>query len=139
MAVKSLRANGTIRVARFVKQDTGDNNSVLEADANEQVIGVSQMGGRDAPIPTLTTDPVEAAQAGDDLKFHSIGDNCLIEAGGTITAGAFLKSDADGKAVVIATTGTTLQRYGGYSEEAAADGELFKMVVLPGSERPALS
>lgn len=138
-SLKAYRANGTIRVARFVKIDTSDNDSVLEADANEKVLGITDIGGREPPIPSATTTPPEAAQATEDVNVHGVGSLCLLYAGtGGWTAGDYLKSDADGAGVSIATTGTTLQRYGAVALETVSAGEYGKVQVLPGSERPAL-
>ena len=133
-------AAGTIRRARFVKLNPSANNQVLEADANEIVFGISQVGGRDAPIPENTTDPPNAAVIGDHLNVHQLGVECLLEAGsGGWAADARLKSDADGKGVAIATTGTTIQHVGARALEAASAGELGRVVVMITSERPALT
>lgn len=138
---KAYVANGTIRRARFVKVDPSDNNSVLEADANERVIGISQLAGRTAPIPSVTADPPEAAQSGEFLTVHNQGESgVLLELGtGGATAGGLLKSDADGKGVAIATTGTTIQQIGARALETASAGELCKVEIVIFSERPALA
>lgn len=136
----TMAAGGTIRRCRFVKLDTTANNTLLEADANERTIGISQEAGREAAIPSVTADPPEAAQDGDHLQFHPPGDWCLLEAGsGGWTTGDRLKSDADGKGVIIATTGTTIQQIGAVALESAAAGELGKVLVVYASERPALA
>lgn len=137
---KTFRAAGTIRRARFVNIYASANNQVEEADANELPIGVAQDGGRAAPIPSETADPPQAALAGEDLSVHTLGMHCLLEIGsGGCNPGDLLKSDADGKGVVIASTGTTVQNYGAIAEEAASDGELCKVQVLIGKHRPALT
>lgn len=140
---KAYIAGGTIRVSRFVKLKSDDNNVVQEADANEKVIGISQEGGRVAPIPTVTADPVEAAQAGEHLNVHLPGglrkDISLVIGSGGCNAGDRLKSDADGKGVVIASTGTTIQHYGAIAMAAASENELCPVEIVIGSERPALT
>lgn len=121
---KAYRANGTIRVARFVKIDSSDNNSVLEADANERVLGISQIGGRTAPIPTVTTDPPEAAQSGEDVNVHLEGEICLLYAGtGGWTAGGLLKSDADGAGVAIDETAGNKEEAGARALATVSAGE----------------
>lgn len=123
-------ANGTIRVARFVKIDSSDNNSVLEADANERVIGISQIGGRTAPTPDVTTDPPEAAQAGEHLNVHFVGEECLLRIGsGGCAAGALLKSDADGQGVAIAESAGNKQEAGAMALETASENEYARVVV----------
>lgn len=138
---RAYRANGTIRVCRFVKLDTADNHSVLEADANEQVIGISQDGGRVAPLSGLVTaDPPEAAIITESLNVHQHGEECLLRIGtGGCTTDDRLKSDGDGNGVRIATTGTTIQHFGCRCLESASAGELARVVVMIGSERPALA
>lgn len=134
-----MRAGGTIRRCRFVKPSTSANNTVLEADANERTIGVSQEAGREAAIPSVVADPPEAAQADDDLMVNLPGQWAMLEAGsGGWTAGDRLKSDADGKGVAIATTGTTIQQIGAIALETVSAGELGKVLVVFTSERPAL-
>lgn len=124
----AMRANGTIRVGRFIKIDTSDNNSVLEADANEQVFGVSGMGGREAPIPSATADPPEAAQAGDNIEIHTLGTSTLLQIGsGGCTAGDYLKSDADGKGVAVA--GSAIENVGAIALETASEDE-YALVLI---------
>ena len=129
---KIMRANGTIRVSRFVKIDTADNNSVLEADANEKAVGISQIGGREAPIPSVTADPPEAAQSGDNLAVLGVGeeDTVLLFAGtGGWTAGDELESDADGAGITALTTAATVRNIGAIGLETVSATEYGK--VLP--------
>lgn len=128
-----MMANGTIPVSSIVKLDTSDNNSVLVCGANGRAIGVSQHGSRTAPIPDVTASPAEAAQVGESLQVYTVGMTCLLRAGGTITPGAYIKSDSSGDGVVCAETAGLKENYVGISLEAAADGELFKVIVQPGT------
>lgn len=133
----ALKANGTIRRARFVKIDTTGDNECLEADANDAIIGISADSAQDAPIPSASEN---AAEAGDMLHINTIGTVGLLEAGsGGWTPGAEIKSDADGKGVLVATTGTTIQEIGAIGIETVADGELGRVIVHRGSRRPALT
>lgn len=131
----AARANGTIRVSRFVKIDPADNNSIKEADANERIFGISHEGARVAPIPEVTTDPGEAAQAGESCRVYYPGDGvdgrtCLLLIGsGGCTAGDYLKSDADGKGVALAETAGSKEEVGAIALETCAEGEYAK--VLP--------
>ena len=129
----NLLARGDINPSRFVKQDTATNFGALEANANELVIGISHDSSRDAPIPSAST--LHAAN-GDQCRIFGDGDVCLLVAGGAITAGIQVKSDADGKGVVIATTGATLQNIGAVALEDAASGESFQVQIQIGSLRP---
>lgn len=132
MPSKSYRANGTIRVARFVKLDPADNNSILECDAGERTIGITQMGGREAPIPSVTADPPQAAQSGDDVQVHLVGENCLLYAGvGGWTAGDLLKSDADGAGISLVEGAGTSEEAGAIALETVSAGEYGKVQVRP--------
>lgn len=130
-------AGGTIRPARFVKVSTAADNTVLEADANEEVVGIATEATQDAPIPGASAN---AAETGDPLKVYSIGSECLLYIGsGGVTAGANIKSDADGKGVLAATTGTTVQNIGAVALEAASENELARVLVVRYKDRPALA
>lgn len=128
-------AGGDIRPCRFVKQSAVDDFTWLEADANEPVQGISQAGTNLPPIPDVTSD--KAAVAGQSLRIHTPPEPCLLELGGTVAAGDRLKSDADGKGVAIATSGTTPQRYGAVAQQAGSSGEKIQVNVLIGVESPA--
>lgn len=139
MSAKVMSAGGTIRRARFVNLKTTANHTVEEADANDRTIGIAQEGGREPALPSVTADPPEAAQSGDQLRVYVPGDTCLLEIGsGGCTAGDDLKSDTDGKGVARATTGTTVQNVGAIALETASEGELAKVLVTYTYVRPAL-
>lgn len=128
---KLFEAGGTIRVSRFVKGGAAD-HVVLEADANEKIVGISHPGGREAPIPSLTADPVEAAQAGEHLAIFGIGEEDtvhLVAGSGGLTRFDEVESDADGKGVTAATTAATVRNIGAIALESAAEDELCR--VLP--------
>lgn len=130
-------AGGDINTSRFVKISTAADNTVLEADANEQICGVSSEAAQDAPIPGASA---LAAVSGDSVSVHPIGSiACVLVGSGGVTRGANVKSDADGKAVLAATTGTTVQWIAGTALETAAAGELAKILVQSFAHRPALS
>ncbi len=131
---KSFRANGTIRRARFVKQDATDDHSILEADANERILGISQVGPRVAPIPEVSdADRIVAAVATESCMVHLPGEttqDTLLEAGsGGWSAGDYLKSDADGKGVAIAETAGLKEEVGARAMTSVNEGELGKVTV----------
>ena len=137
MPTPSLMAQGDVRPSRFVKIDPDNDRGALESDANERVIGISMEGSREAPIPSVTT--ALAAQDGEQMHFYGQGEICLLELGGTVSSNDRLKSDADGKGVVIATTGTTIQHFGAVALRDGVSGDKIEVQVLIGSERPALA
>lgn len=132
-----LIAGGDIRPARFIKLSTAADHTALEADANERIFGVAVDAFQDAPMPGGDTD---AAESGDAFRYYGVDDTCTVTVGsGGVTAGALLKSDADGKAVLAATTGTTTQWIAGEALEAASENELARIVVRSYPYRPALA
>lgn len=133
----NVMAYGNIRPSRFCKPDTDHDHGALEADANERVFGISMEGSREAPIPSVST--IYAAQSGDSFKMYGDGEECLLELGGTVGYGDLLKSDADGKGVAIATSGTTLQHYGARALTDGASGELIRVQIILGEVYPALA
>ncbi len=133
-------AGGTIRPSRFVIGDSSNDNRVTESGANgEQLLGVSQPGTNRVPLSDLVSTS-NAAVDGEPLKVYGPGDFCLIEAGDAITRFRKLKADSVGRAVVVATSGTTQQFYGAIAlEDAAASGELIRCFVHIGDEYPSLT
>lgn len=132
-----FKASGTIRPARFVK--ISGSNTCAESDANEKVIGVSMLGTNQPPLEDLVTNAY-AAESGDSLEIHGDGDICYLELGsGGATAGQDLKSDADGKGVAAATTGTTIQQIGATALETASAGELCRVQVYRATILPAVA
>lgn len=128
-------AGGDIYPCRFVKQSAAADFNVLQAEANDPIKGISQNGTNLPPIPDVTSD--KAAVAGQQLRVHTAPEGCLLELGGTVTASDRLKSDADGKGVAIATTGTTPQRYGAVAQQGGVSGEKVLVEVVIGVESPA--
>lgn len=127
----SYLAGGTIRPSRFVRLSDTEDFTVLEADANSKIIGISQEGGRTAPIPAVST--VNAAEDGDTLNVYGPTMDCLLELGGTVASGDDLKSDADGQGVVL-TQGATNQEVGATALEGGISGDLIRVIVAPRSE-----
>lgn len=131
------KAGGTIRPSRFVKVSTAADFTILEADANEFVVGVSMENTRDAPLDGASTD---LASSGDPCEYYGEGRIAPVLVGsGGVTRGAEVKSDADGQAVLAATTGTTKQNIGGVALETASEGELARILIKIRSEYPALA
>lgn len=121
-------AGGDVRPARFVKISTAADNTFLEADANEVTIGIATNATQDAPLPNADGD---AAEATDQLAVHPIGSVCDLEIGsGGVTRGANIKSDADGKGVLAATTGAIAQNVGAIALESASEGEFARVLVV---------
>lgn len=131
-------AGGTIRRSRFVKASTAADNTLLEADANEEIVGVSLEAPKAPPIDGASA--TEIAVATDPIPYYPEGKICLLEIGsGGVTRGANIKSDADGKGVLAATTGTTMQWVGAKALETASEGEFARVLIKSFPIYPALA
>ena len=64
----------------------------------------------------------------------------MIEAGGAITRGGGIMTDAEGRAVAATPDGATLIYHLGVAlETAGGAGEIIRMIWMPQAIRPALS
>lgn len=135
MPSSNFKCGGNVRPSRFVKISA--DHTVIEADANEDAVGISHESGREPPLPSVST--IYAGQDGDFMPVYGDGDECLLTAGDTITAGLYLKSDADGQGVPVATTGTTNQLARAQALEGGSSGELIRVRVVRQTIRPALT
>lgn len=133
MPTPNFIAGGNILPSRFVKPSTAADNTVLQATAGsvaegDRVIGVSQEGGREPPLPSVST--MYAGQAGDAMKVYGDTEVCLLTIGtGGCTRGDRLKSDANGKGLTASTTG---DHYGAIALSSASENELARVQVQIG-------
>lgn len=122
----SFVANGTIRPSRFVKFDTSGPGLVLEADAGEAVVGISGPGTRFAPWDEL--DDGNHAVAGENCRVYQDGEKrVMLELGGTVDEGDWLKSDADGKGVV---SSADQEKVGARARMAGTSGKIIEVDVM---------
>jgi len=131
-----LNARGDIRPFRFVSLDVSTDYGATESNANSEIIGVSQGGTREAPIPGAS---VNAAESGDTFRIYGDGDICRLKIGGTVTAGDRLISDADGQGVSHAEGaggGQQLDFIGGVALEAGVSGDIIEIQCQIYTERP---
>lgn len=99
----SYKAGETLYPRRFVTLDTAADKTVNMSIADDEAIGVTYEGSRDAPIPEVTT-PIAAAEGG-SVRVHGLGETCKIQASAAVASNAYLKPDADGKAVTAEDAG----------------------------------
>lgn len=131
-------AGGTIRRSRFIKLSSAADNTVLEADANEPVIGIAHEGPKAAPVDGASDEII--AVAGDPITYYPEGSYAPLEIGtGGITRGAEIKADDDGKGVAAATTGATKQWVGAQAPASANEGEILNVLIKIYPHYPALS
>lgn len=132
--MRAFTCGGTINPSRFVKRSTAADFTILQADLNSFPDAISQNWGVDAPIPSVTDNPIPAGRAGDTIMCHhshsgSPQDSTVwLLAGGTVTRGDRLMPDANGKGI----TATTGKYYGAIADESGVDGEYIKVTPLTG-------
>jgi len=122
----NYRAGGTILPKTFVTLQTDEDLTVEASTTGDMPIGVSGIGSRVAPIPSVTV--VQHALVGEQPVVHGLGEEAWIKAGAEIAAGDFLKPDTNAEAVP-ASAG---DKYGGRALSAAADGEDCRIFIQPG-------
>ena len=134
-----LIAGGTVNPFRFVMMSTAADHTGLQATANAELVGIAGEETKFAPLDDLvTTNP--HATVGQPLNVRGPGEEALVEAGAAFSAGVRLKADTNGKAVAVATSGTTNQNYGAIAQQAAnAEGDLVRVSVELGTVRPAIA
>ena len=122
-----LVAGGNISPSTFVKVSTAADNTALQAGANEGIIGISQVGLHQPP--GVTGSDAYAAVAGENIEIFGLGDICLLKSASGWTRGDFLKSDANGLGVTIATSGV-MQNIGAQALESAATNEFGRVQII---------
>ena len=94
VSLPAFSASADIACSRFVK--ISGNFTVNQCVANEVAIGVSAEGTTEAPIPGAST---LAARTGELLRVFGQDEVAVIEVGASVTAGGFVKPDANGRAI----------------------------------------
>lgn len=132
-------AGGDLRPFRFCKLT--DQFEVSEADANDPIRGVCGGQTNKAPLSDFSITPLHAEEGG-LVQLYEEGEETYLELGDTVTVAteARLKSDADGRGVPVATSGTTLQNYGAIALQDGVAGDIIRVRVTPnGTYRPAIA
>ena len=111
---KSLTATTAIPARTLVKFGAADGAGVPAVDAAAFIFGVS--GDIDTAV-------------GERCSVHSIGNIADVVYGGTVTRGAALTADANGKAVATTTAGAFIV---GYAEVSGVSGDIGTVIVAPG-------
>lgn len=113
---KGFRAAAAVSAKRIVKFDSLDTTVIQAAAATDSSIGVSDLG----------------AASGAELDVIMSG-VAIVEYGGTITRGALLTSDANGKAVAAAPSAGSNNRTIGIAMVSGVSGDLGSVLINPGS------
>lgn len=131
-----VAANGNITVSSFVDIDATAQFRVKQSGTGSRPVGISQIGPQTAPglvygLTQGSTNPVPyAATAGKELEIFGPGDICwlMVGTGGGVTAGDFLKPDAQGNAL---TTTTPNDIVAAQTFQSGNAGNLVVVVSLP--------
>lgn len=123
----ALIAGGTILPYRFVRPSTSADDTGLQASAiTTPVLGVSDGS-------TRAFNSANHAETGDPITLQG-GDVVLVEAGGSITRGAMVETDSDGKAITQSSTAGL--NYNGYvALQSAASGTIIRIQRIAGFAR----
>lgn len=114
--IKSWTAGAAITQNRIVKMGAANGAVILAAAAADQPVGVS----------VTSIDPASGARV--DVVHAGIYE---IKAGGTITRGARVTSDATGQAVAAAPAGGTNNGIVGIALQDAAAGDMVDVLINP--------
>lgn len=117
--VKSFVAEAAVLPYRIVKFGSADGQVLQAAAATDASVGVADNLGQDT------------ANSRVDVILSDIAD---VEAGGAITRGALVTSDASGRAVSAApAAGANVRVIGTALANAGAAGEIIPLLLSPGS------
>lgn len=112
-------ANGNIEPCRFVKLDSTDQGRCVKAGAGEAIFGISQPSERRMALSGWQDG--YAAIAGEMINVIGPGDDAaLLDIGGPVTYGDYLKSDSAGKGV---TAGTDKDNVGAQAMASGVSGD----------------
>jgi hypothetical protein len=123
---RSYRALGDIGTCRFVTQSASYDDAITESNSGDQPIGVSGKDTRTPPYSGL--DDGLHAVSGEAALVYTAGDEALLDLGGTVTAGDYVKPDNSGKGV---TASTDKDKVCVKALESGVDGERIRVIVLP--------
>lgn len=122
----NLVATGNVYPCRFVKVGA-TSNSGAQATAGDPAVGISQNWTRSVNLEgAISVSSPYIAIAGEGIPLWGLGQEALLELGGTVAAGNRLKSDADGKGVVAAAAD------GAYAValQSGVSGNFIRVVVV---------
>jgi hypothetical protein len=122
----SAIADGSINPCRFIRKSSSTESRIVQCTAGGQCDGISQHGAR--RIDYIDSSGI-AATAGEPLTYFGPGSRVLLDIAGTVSQGARLKSDSDGKGV---TTTTNLDEWGAVADQSGTSGQrIWVTVVFP--------
>lgn len=121
LLAKTYEAGGAINPCRIVKMGSADGKVIQATDGSAAVIGVVDHAGIDTSVSYAD---------GDRVDVHKVG-IALVKLGGTVTRGAWLTSDANGKAVAVSIVAGTPVYCIGQAEISGVDGDVIPVDIRP--------
>ncbi len=125
----SVVAGGNISPNCFVKLSTTADRTVLMAGAGDRIFGVSQQFHRFPPWEGLDDGYIAIANESCSVWTMDTNTEALVQCGGTVTQGDYVKSDGSGHAV---TAGSDGDEFGGQALESGVSGTLIKVLLKSG-------
>lgn len=126
----TLVAEGNISPARIVKQGSATGKVLQSASNTSQNFGISHPGTHNPPVTIVTVnlDDGYAAIAGLNLVVYTVGDEAMLELGGTVAAGDQLTADSSGMGIATTSSGDHVV---GEAMMSGVSGDLIKVQVRP--------
>lgn len=125
MEQPAYKAGGTIAPCVFVRPDTTQDFAVVSCTTGDDPCGVSTETMK--RMPGLTgSDATVAAESGEPIEVHGLGEVCLLTCGSSVTRGDFLKPDGSGNAL----TASSGDIAGARALESGAASAKIKVLVL---------
>jgi hypothetical protein len=116
-------AGGDVYPRRFCKRDTTD-GQYLAAGAGDKTAGITF---KDTRRSTYIDTSGKIAASGEPFSFYTPGERCMLDIAGTVTPGARIKSDSNGKGVATTTDKDT---YGAIAEANGVSGQTIPVRVV---------
>lgn len=112
--VKKFTASGAVPANRIVKHGAADNLAAVAAASTDLLLGISQN-----KVDAADTEPVDVILQG----------LAPVKAGGSISRGAKVTSDASGQAIAAAPAAGSNAQVIGVAYEAASSGDIFRVLI----------
>jgi hypothetical protein len=119
----SYTADGNIAPSRFVSISAGEDYRVDQADGTLPIVGISQKW-------LETFDATYHATAGKTCCTFGLGQTGLLQLGGVVSAGDYLKADSNGKGVQASLTATGHQEVGAFALMSGLSDEKIEVRVV---------
>lgn len=113
-------AGGTINPGTFVT--LSNDFTVVASATGDAPIGVSAQGTKKFDLTYL-------AASGDPVGVYGPSEECFLLCGGSVTAGDYLKPDANGAAVTASST----NKYGAIAKQDGSSGAMIRVLVAKGT------